>query len=82
MFVFQVFLIIHYQPLVNALADVILNGDLSVFSSQKVVHSTHKSTVTHTHMHTSCTSASKLLCSLHTNVLKDNSLYVVPFPHK
>uniref|UniRef100_A0A8C7Y1P9 C-type lectin domain containing 16A n=1 Tax=Oryzias sinensis TaxID=183150 RepID=A0A8C7Y1P9_9TELE len=40
----QVFLIIHYQPLVNALADVILNGDLSVFSSQKVVHSTHKST--------------------------------------
>uniref|UniRef100_A0A3P9M4R5 C-type lectin domain containing 16A n=1 Tax=Oryzias latipes TaxID=8090 RepID=A0A3P9M4R5_ORYLA len=39
----QVFLIIHYQPLVNALADVILNGDLSVFSSQKVVHSTHKS---------------------------------------
>ncbi|KAK1799096.1 hypothetical protein P4O66_007361, partial [Electrophorus voltai] len=30
----QVFLIIHYQPLVNALADVILNGDLSVFSAQ------------------------------------------------
>uniref|UniRef100_A0A3B5MJT3 C-type lectin domain containing 16A n=1 Tax=Xiphophorus couchianus TaxID=32473 RepID=A0A3B5MJT3_9TELE len=30
----QVFLIIHYQPLVNALADVILNGDLSVFSCQ------------------------------------------------
>uniref|UniRef100_M3ZDB9 C-type lectin domain containing 16A n=1 Tax=Xiphophorus maculatus TaxID=8083 RepID=M3ZDB9_XIPMA len=29
-----VFLIIHYQPLVNALADVILNGDLSVFSCQ------------------------------------------------
>ncbi|GCC17796.1 hypothetical protein chiPu_0017683 [Chiloscyllium punctatum] len=28
----QVFLIIHYRPLVNALADVILNGDLSVFS--------------------------------------------------
>ncbi|KAM8825627.1 protein CLEC16A isoform 1-T1 [Synchiropus picturatus] len=27
----QVFLIIHYQPLVNALAEVILNGDLSVF---------------------------------------------------
>ncbi|KAG9328202.1 hypothetical protein JZ751_015857 [Albula glossodonta] len=26
----QVFLIIHYQPLVNSLADVILNGDLSV----------------------------------------------------
>uniref|UniRef100_A0A3Q2CI03 C-type lectin domain containing 16A n=1 Tax=Cyprinodon variegatus TaxID=28743 RepID=A0A3Q2CI03_CYPVA len=30
----QVFLIIHYQPLVNALADVILNGDLSVFIGQ------------------------------------------------
>ncbi|XP_076839911.1 protein CLEC16A isoform X2 [Brachyhypopomus gauderio] len=30
----QVFLIIHYQPLVNALADVILNGDLSVFLAQ------------------------------------------------
>ncbi|KAG9330702.1 hypothetical protein JZ751_022405 [Albula glossodonta] len=30
----QVFLIIHYQPLVNSLADVILNGDLSVFSMQ------------------------------------------------
>lgn len=30
----QVFLIIHYQPLVNSLADVILNGDLSVFSLQ------------------------------------------------
>lgn len=30
----QVFLIIHYQPLVNALADVILNGDLTVFSAQ------------------------------------------------
>ncbi|XP_046894717.1 protein CLEC16A isoform X4 [Hypomesus transpacificus] len=29
----QVFLIIHYQPLVHSLADVILNGDLSVFSS-------------------------------------------------
>ncbi|RVE69295.1 hypothetical protein OJAV_G00076310 [Oryzias javanicus] len=40
----QVFLIIHYQPLVNALADVILNGDLSVFSCQTDVHSTHKST--------------------------------------
>ncbi|XP_054606632.2 protein CLEC16A isoform X1 [Nothobranchius furzeri] len=38
----QVFLIIHYQPLVNALADVILNGDLSAFSSQTDVHSTHK----------------------------------------
>ncbi|MGH0158719.1 UNVERIFIED_CONTAM: hypothetical protein FKN15_058057 [Acipenser sinensis] len=32
--VFQVFLIIHYAPLVNSLADVILNGDLSVFSLQ------------------------------------------------
>uniref|UniRef100_A0A7N8YAR4 C-type lectin domain containing 16A n=1 Tax=Mastacembelus armatus TaxID=205130 RepID=A0A7N8YAR4_9TELE len=29
----QVFLIIHYQPLVNALANVILNGDLSVFTT-------------------------------------------------
>ncbi|XP_018612762.1 protein CLEC16A isoform X2 [Scleropages formosus] len=28
----QVFLIIHYQPLVNSLAEVILDGDLSVFS--------------------------------------------------
>ncbi|KAG5279406.1 hypothetical protein AALO_G00077460 [Alosa alosa] len=37
----QVFLIIHYQPLVNALADVILNGDLSVFSSQ-AEHNAHK----------------------------------------
>uniref|UniRef100_A0A1A7YR49 C-type lectin domain family 16, member A n=1 Tax=Iconisemion striatum TaxID=60296 RepID=A0A1A7YR49_9TELE len=41
----QVFLIIHYQPLVNALADVILNGDLSVFSTQTDVHSSHKNTV-------------------------------------
>ncbi|KAM4535403.1 protein CLEC16A isoform 3-T3 [Fundulus diaphanus] len=40
----QVFLIIHYQPLVNALADVILNGDLSVFICQPDVHSTHKNT--------------------------------------
>uniref|UniRef100_A0A3Q2Q9A0 C-type lectin domain containing 16A n=1 Tax=Fundulus heteroclitus TaxID=8078 RepID=A0A3Q2Q9A0_FUNHE len=39
-----VFLIIHYQPLVNALADVILNGDLSVFICQPDVHSTHKNT--------------------------------------
>ncbi|XP_042293340.1 protein CLEC16A isoform X2 [Sceloporus undulatus] len=30
----QVFLIIHYQPLVNSLAEVILNGDLSVFFSK------------------------------------------------
>uniref|UniRef100_A0A8C1JVU6 C-type lectin domain containing 16A n=1 Tax=Cyprinus carpio TaxID=7962 RepID=A0A8C1JVU6_CYPCA len=30
----QVFLIIHYQPLVHSLADVILNGDLSVFTVQ------------------------------------------------
>ncbi|XP_072838892.2 protein CLEC16A isoform X3 [Pogona vitticeps] len=30
----QVFLIIHYTPLVNSLAEVILNGDLSVFCSQ------------------------------------------------
>ncbi|XP_028267037.1 protein CLEC16A isoform X4 [Parambassis ranga] len=34
----QVFLIIHYQPLVNQLADVILNGDLSVFTPQTDVH--------------------------------------------
>uniref|UniRef100_A0A7N6AHR9 C-type lectin domain containing 16A n=1 Tax=Anabas testudineus TaxID=64144 RepID=A0A7N6AHR9_ANATE len=39
----QVFLIIHYQPLVNTLADVILNGDLSVFTPQTDLHSTHKS---------------------------------------
>uniref|UniRef100_A0A667W9Z9 C-type lectin domain containing 16A n=1 Tax=Myripristis murdjan TaxID=586833 RepID=A0A667W9Z9_9TELE len=38
----QVFLIIHYRPLVNTLADVILNGDLSVFTSQTDTHSTHK----------------------------------------
>ncbi|XP_075755421.1 protein CLEC16A isoform X5 [Pelodiscus sinensis] len=30
----QVFLTIHYAPLVNSLAEVILNGDLSVFSSK------------------------------------------------
>ncbi|XP_036408056.1 protein CLEC16A isoform X3 [Megalops cyprinoides] len=30
----QVFLIIHYRPLVDSLADVILNGDLSVFAVQ------------------------------------------------
>ncbi|XP_071330250.1 protein CLEC16A isoform X2 [Trachinotus anak] len=40
----QVFLIIHYQPLVNALADVILNGDLSVFTPPTDIHSTHKNT--------------------------------------
>ncbi|XP_073350162.1 protein CLEC16A [Pagrus major] len=40
----QVFLIIHYQPMVNALASVILNGDLSVFTPQTDIHSTHKST--------------------------------------
>uniref|UniRef100_A0AAX7UV19 C-type lectin domain containing 16A n=1 Tax=Astatotilapia calliptera TaxID=8154 RepID=A0AAX7UV19_ASTCA len=39
----QVFLIIHYQPLVNALADVIFNGDLSVFTTPTDIHSTHKS---------------------------------------
>ncbi|XP_053132260.1 protein CLEC16A isoform X4 [Hemicordylus capensis] len=38
----QVFLIIHYAPLVNSLAEVILNGDLSVFSS-KVEHDIQKS---------------------------------------
>ena len=45
--VFQVFLIIHYQPLVHALADVILNGDLSVFTPQTDIHSTQKATVTY-----------------------------------
>ncbi|XP_047006893.1 protein CLEC16A isoform X2 [Ictalurus punctatus] len=38
----QVFLTIHYQPLVNALADVILNGDLTVFTTQ-TEQNTHKS---------------------------------------
>ncbi|KAM9457968.1 protein CLEC16A isoform 2-T2 [Clarias gariepinus] len=38
----QVFLIIHFQPLVNTLADVILNGDLTVFITQTEQH-THKS---------------------------------------
>lgn len=38
----QVLLIIHYQPLVHSLADVILNGDLSVFTLQ-TEQSTHKS---------------------------------------
>uniref|UniRef100_A0A6Q2XDN5 C-type lectin domain containing 16A n=1 Tax=Esox lucius TaxID=8010 RepID=A0A6Q2XDN5_ESOLU len=36
----QVFLIIHYQPLVNSLADVIFNGDLSVFTHHKNTVST------------------------------------------
>lgn len=49
--VFQVFLIIHYQPLVNSLADFILNGDLSVFTPQTDLHSAHKNTVKHTHTH-------------------------------
>uniref|UniRef100_A0A671XTA0 C-type lectin domain containing 16A n=1 Tax=Sparus aurata TaxID=8175 RepID=A0A671XTA0_SPAAU len=39
----QVFLIIHYEPMVNALANVILNGDLSVFTPQTDLHSTLKS---------------------------------------
>ncbi|XP_062840941.1 protein CLEC16A isoform X2 [Trichomycterus rosablanca] len=34
----QVFLIIHYRPLVNALADVILNGDLSTFTASSEHH--------------------------------------------
>lgn len=38
----QVFLIIHYQPLVHSLADVLLNGDLSVFTLQ-TEQSAHKS---------------------------------------
>ncbi|XP_069503907.1 protein CLEC16A isoform X2 [Ambystoma mexicanum] len=44
----QVFLIIHYAPLVNSLAAVILNGDLSVLSSksdQDLHKSSTKSTV-------------------------------------
>ncbi|KAM7386580.1 hypothetical protein PAMA_009272 [Pampus argenteus] len=40
----QVFLIIHYQPLVNSLAEVILNGDLSVFTLPTDIQSTHKNT--------------------------------------
>ncbi|XP_068192735.1 protein CLEC16A isoform X2 [Antennarius striatus] len=40
----QVFLIIHYQPLVNTLANVVLNGDLSVFTPQLDVHSSQKHT--------------------------------------
>ncbi|XP_061702003.1 protein CLEC16A isoform X2 [Syngnathoides biaculeatus] len=40
----QVFLIIHYQPLVNALADVIFNGDLSVFIPQTGLHNTQRNT--------------------------------------
>uniref|UniRef100_A0A8C6U614 C-type lectin domain containing 16A n=1 Tax=Neogobius melanostomus TaxID=47308 RepID=A0A8C6U614_9GOBI len=35
----QVFLIIHYKPLVNSLADVILNGDLSVFTQTTDIQS-------------------------------------------
>ncbi|NXQ84613.1 CL16A protein, partial [Nyctibius grandis] len=44
----QVFLIIHYAPLVNSLAEVILNGDLSVFSSkveQDIQKSSAKSSI-------------------------------------
>lgn len=48
----QVFLIIHYQPLVNSLADVILNGDLSVCTPQTDELSTYKNPVTHKHTHT------------------------------
>uniref|UniRef100_A0A8C2X609 C-type lectin domain containing 16A n=1 Tax=Cyclopterus lumpus TaxID=8103 RepID=A0A8C2X609_CYCLU len=40
----QVFLIIHYQPMVNSLAEVILNGDLSVFTPQTDILSTLKNT--------------------------------------
>ncbi|KAM6424362.1 protein CLEC16A isoform 2-T2 [Liasis olivaceus] len=40
----QVFLIIHYAPLVNSLAEVILNGDLSVFFS-KVEQDVQKSSI-------------------------------------
>ncbi|XP_019363005.1 PREDICTED: protein CLEC16A isoform X5 [Gavialis gangeticus] len=44
----QVFLIIHYAPLVNSLAEVILNGDLSVFSpkvEQDIQKSSAKSSI-------------------------------------
>ncbi|XP_019395657.1 PREDICTED: protein CLEC16A isoform X7 [Crocodylus porosus] len=44
----QVFLTIHYAPLVNSLAEVILNGDLSVFSSkveQDIQKSSAKSSI-------------------------------------
>ncbi|XP_051819115.1 protein CLEC16A isoform X4 [Antechinus flavipes] len=44
----QVFLIIHYAPLVNSLAEVILNGDLSVFccrSEQDIQRSSAKSSI-------------------------------------
>nr|XP_032635517.1 protein CLEC16A isoform X10 [Chelonoidis abingdonii] len=43
----QVFLIIHYAPLVNSLAEVILNGDLSVFSKveQDIQRSSAKSSI-------------------------------------
>ncbi|XP_061455156.1 protein CLEC16A isoform X2 [Rhineura floridana] len=40
----QVFLIIHYAPLVNSLAEVILNGDLSVFFS-KIEQDIQKSSI-------------------------------------
>ncbi|KAG7279467.1 hypothetical protein CRUP_038240 [Coryphaenoides rupestris] len=39
-----VFLIIHYRPLVNSLAEVVLNGDLSVFTPHMDAHSAHKNT--------------------------------------
>uniref|UniRef100_A0A7N4P8Y2 C-type lectin domain containing 16A n=1 Tax=Sarcophilus harrisii TaxID=9305 RepID=A0A7N4P8Y2_SARHA len=44
----KVFLIIHYAPLVNSLAEVILNGDLSVFccrSEQDIQRSSAKSSI-------------------------------------
>ncbi|XP_043828720.1 protein CLEC16A isoform X2 [Dromiciops gliroides] len=44
----QVFLIIHYAPLVNSLAEVILNGDLSMFccrSEQDIQRSSAKSSI-------------------------------------
>uniref|UniRef100_A0A8K9XFZ8 C-type lectin domain containing 16A n=1 Tax=Oncorhynchus mykiss TaxID=8022 RepID=A0A8K9XFZ8_ONCMY len=40
----QVFLIIHYQPLVNSLAEVIFNGDLSVFTQHTHPSSKHPRT--------------------------------------
>ncbi|XP_059929405.1 protein CLEC16A isoform X1 [Gadus macrocephalus] len=40
----QVFLIIHYRPLVNSLAEVVLNGDLSVFTPHMDARNAHKTT--------------------------------------
>uniref|UniRef100_A0A669EX12 C-type lectin domain containing 16A n=1 Tax=Oreochromis niloticus TaxID=8128 RepID=A0A669EX12_ORENI len=59
----QVFLIIHYQPLVNALADVIFNGDLSVFTTPTDIHSTHKSKTVSEFINTKCVSLGVCICA-------------------